>query len=52
MVDAVILEFANLVDVIELAGRPAVDVLRSGISEAIYLKSNPPESWPPEISDL
>ena len=49
MVDAVLLESTNFVDAVERAGRPAVDILRSGISEAVYLKNNPPDGWPPEM---
>jgi len=49
MVDAILVEFANFVDAVDRAGRPSVDILRAGLSESMYLKSNPPENWPPEL---
>ncbi len=50
MVDHVLLEFENFVDVVEQAGRASVSLtLRNGLTAAKYLKTNPPNSWPPEL---
>lgn len=41
------LRFANLEDSVDRAGGPAVEVVRSGIREATYLETCPPNGWPP-----
>ena len=50
MVDHVLFEFANFVDAVDRAGSVSVaQTLRTGLTTAQYLKSNPPNSWPPEL---
>ncbi len=51
MVDHILFEFANFADAVDRAGRSAVAItLRTGLTTAQYLKTNPPDSWPPEFS--
>lgn len=50
MVDHILLEFESFANAVDRAGRaPIALTLRTGLSTAQYLKTNPPDSWPPEL---
>jgi len=50
MLDHILIEFANFADAVDRAGRHSIaTTLRAGLTAAQFLKTNSPDSWPPEL---